>query len=110
MDSKENILEESRSENKGRDLFREAVDDRAGNYAYITGLLLWVFFSVVRDFVGLDTHLGEFAIGSSMMAAFFIVKVISTRRRRYLPLVVFSMITALYASITHLAKLISGSG
>ena len=117
MNDKEVILEKSRSENKGKDLFKEEQVVKAGNIAAITGLIVIILFLDVKSFIGLKWYYGyaEIAIISAMFATSFIVQSISEVRRRRMPYVnaisiIILVFVAIYCFISYIDELSSGRG
>ena len=106
---KEEVLEQSRKENKDQDLFEKEILKEAGNVGAVTAAVLATLFFIIQILVGEGMNYGLYAVVFAIPAAGFFVKAIKLKRKHEIMVAAIYTIAAVLFSVAHIYGLIAAS-
>jgi hypothetical protein len=107
--NKEKILEKSRKENKGQDVYEQEIMQEGGNLAAVVAVILATIFFVIQILVGSGQNYGLYAVVGSVLATGYIVKAVRLKRKREIFVAVVWTVLTLVCSAAHIYQLITTS-
>lgn len=79
--NKEEVLEKSRKESKGADLYEDALMKEGGNVAFGLATTLAIVFTAIQEFLGVGRSYGLWALVTVIPASGCVVRAIRTKDR-----------------------------
>lgn len=104
---REEILAQSRKENKEQDLYEQEVIKTGNNIAITVAACLATIFFIIQILTGGGMNYGLYAVLFSMLATTFIVKVIRLKRKHEIFVAVLYSAMTILSSIAHILNLVS---
>lgn len=106
--NKEEILERSRKENKGQDIYEQEVLKEGEGVGGFAAMMLATVFFVVQLIVGRGRNWGLWAIMLIYSASEVTVKAVRLRKKHEIILAVFYWVVVLLMSGCHIYELVTG--
>ena len=104
---REQILEQSRKENKEQDLYEQEVLLKGSSYGAITGAIIATLFFIVQILAGGGRNHGLYAVIFSIAATSFIYKAIKLKRKHEIFVASIYTLMTILASWGHILDLIA---
>lgn len=107
--NKEEILQKSRKENSGQDVYETEVLKEGGNIAAAVAAVLATIFFAIQIMLGEGMNYGLYAILFSILATGFIVKAFRLKRRHEIIIAIIYVLATVAFSAAHIYQLFSSS-
>ena len=106
---KDEILEKSRQENKGQDVYENQIMQKGASLGTTAAAILATIFFVVQIFTGGGQNYGLYAVVCSIMATNFIVKSLYLKRRHEIAVAALYTLLTLGCSAAHIYNLVTAA-
>ena len=107
--NKEEILEKSRKENNGQDIYEQQVIQKGGSIGTIVAMILATVFFVTQIVLGEGQNYGLYAIIGSILATGFIVKAVYLKRKHEIAVAAIYTLLTIACTVAHIMQLIQTS-
>ncbi len=107
--NREEILRNSRKENKNQDIYEKEVLKEGGNYGAIVAVILATIFFVIQALAGKGMNYGLYAVVFSVPMTVFIAKYLKLKRKHELVVAMLYIIGVIMFSAAHIYHLVSAS-
>ena len=105
--NKEEILEKSRQENKGQDVYEQEIIQKGASYAILVATALATVFFIAQILLGGGQNYGLYAILGAVMATQFIVKAKYLKRKHEIVVAVMYSLLTVLCIVAHFMQLLN---
>ncbi len=103
--NKEEILELSRSENKGQDIYENEIVEKGNRVGVILACVLATIFFITQIILGGGTNYGLYAILGAIFAGTFLTKGIYLKKKHELCVAIAYIVLTICCSVAHIYQL-----
>ena len=107
--NKEEILQKSRNENCGQDMYEHEVMEKGAALGTISAAIVASIFFILQIVLGQGQNYGLYAIVGAILTTQFLVRSIYLKRKHEIAVAIMYLLLTLACSVAHIFNLIEAS-